>query len=131
MVATDTCDEQVGQTVIVVIAHGHAHAIKAYVKPGAGRDLLEVSFAVIPVKRHCGWLLTRRNVRGPPGRVDEEQVLRAIVVEIQKRHTTAHGLRKQLVTISAAGVDKMDPGGGCYIREFHSWNLGCDSDRSR
>ena len=123
-VPTHTRYEHVGQAVVVVIAHRHAHSVKAGVQTRSHGDVFEVSRAFVPVERHRGWF--RRvclRFPSPVGRVDEEQVLVAIVVEVKERHSAAHRFGQQLVPVGAVLMNECQAAGRGDIRELRIRNF--------
>jgi hypothetical protein len=53
----------------------------------------------------------------PITRIDEQQILVAIVVKIEKGHSSPHRLRQQLVTISPINVSECNAGSGRNVGE--------------
>src|SRR5260370_29257910 len=100
MIATDSGDENVGQAVIVIIADGDAHPVKTYLETGTGGNVWKMPVAVIVVKRHGGRLFAFRHMARPIGGIDEQQILAARVVVVEKSPATAHRLVQQLIAIS-------------------------------
>ncbi len=74
-VLTDTGNQDVGVTVVVVIANGHAHAVQFDVESGSRGDIRERSVAVVVIKTKCS---ARFLVSGPVGAVDQQDVLPSI-----------------------------------------------------
>ena len=91
VIAVHPGDEDVGQAVVVVVAHRDAHAVEADVQSGAGRDVRRNARC-----RRCGrapWsaaAFPAGDVAGPVRRIDEQQVLVAVAVVVEKRHAAAH-----------------------------------------
>src|SRR5271165_3064695 len=74
-------DQDVGKAVVVVIAHGHAHAVHFDIEPGAAGYIGESAIAVVVIeaKRRAAFL-----VAGPVGAVDQQNVLPAVAIVVQK-----------------------------------------------
>ena len=53
-ILSDAGDENVGKSVVVVVADGHAHAVHFDVEPGARRDVGEGTIAVVVVETKSG-----------------------------------------------------------------------------
>ena len=98
-------DENVGETIIIVIADGHAHAVDLDVEAGASRHVRKRAVAVVPVEPQRGSLAL---VSGPVHAVHQQDVLPAIAVIIKERAARAQSLRQQLAAIGAAVVPKLD-----------------------
>ena len=123
MIATHRRDKQVIPPIVVVVANGHAHTVATQLEAGTGRDIGEATFAVVVIQRHRGRLSALRNVPGPPGRVDEEQIGRAVVVEVKESNPATHGFREQFVAVSAIIVDKGYPGFFGNVGELRHGNI--------
>ena len=94
MIAAHCRNEHILQPVVVVIADRHTHAVKTHVQPGTGGDIAEAAFAVVVIERVGGGLAAVGDVPGPVAGVDEEQVGRAVVVEVKEGDAAAHRLRQ-------------------------------------
>src|SRR5437763_1501855 len=92
MVASDGGCENIWQTVVVVVADGHAHAVETDLQRRARSHIREMSFAVVVVERHRGRLLAGGDFVRPPGGIDEKQILRAVIIEVKKSDPAAHRL---------------------------------------
>ena len=106
--AADRRHVEIGVAVVVIVAHGHALAVKRLVEPGFLGDVFKVSLAVVAVEG-----LGRRRldlVAGPVRRVDEEQVLVAVAVVVEKGDARAHGLGQELGAEGAVVVHELDAG---------------------
>ena len=106
--AADGRHVEIGIAVVVIIAHGHSLAVKRLVEPGLPGDVLEMSLAVVAVEGLGGRRLDL--VAGPVRGVDEEQVLVAVAVIVEKGHARAHRLGQELVAEGAVVVDEVDAG---------------------
>ena len=124
MIPSNCGDKNIVETIIIVIADGNTHAVEADVQSGAGCNISEVAFAIVAIQRHRRRLLAWRNFARPISRVDEQQVLRAIVVEIEERHPATHGLGEKLFAVGAIIVDEVNPRCRHHIREARFRNFG-------
>src|SRR6266446_3803237 len=128
----DGGDENIGETIIVVIADGDAHSVKLDVEAGAAGHVGECAIAIVAVEPKSGALTL---VAGPVRAVDQKNVLPAVTVVVEERAAGAQGLWEQLAAISTAVVMKLDS--RCignvdqaeskrsgWIREFPGWS-GC------
>ena len=123
MIAADAGNENIGQAVVVVIADGDTHRIKAYIQPRPCRHVGEMAVAVVVVKRHCRRLHAFWDVPGPIRGIDKEQILVAVAVIIKKRHAAAHGFRQQLLAVSAIDVREVNAAGGRDVSKARLRNL--------
>jgi hypothetical protein len=124
-------EEHVGQSVVVVIADGDAHAVEAHVQAGAGGHVGEAAGAVIAVEGGGRGCLAGRGAVGPVGGVDEEEVGVAVGVEVKEGHAATHRFGQEFVAVRAVVVDEGDAGGGGDVGELHFGNLGQDTLRKR
>src|SRR5882724_3407170 len=79
---TDTGDEDVGESVIVVVADCDSHAVHLDIKTGFVGNVDESPVAIIVVKTQCA---SYTFMSGPIGSVDQQDVLPAVSVVIKKR----------------------------------------------
>ncbi len=117
--AADGRHVEIGVAVVVVVAHGHALAVKRLVEPGLLGDVLEVSLAVVAVEGLGGRRLDF--VAGPVRRVDEKQVLVAVAVVVEKGHARAHRLGQELVAEGAVVVHERDARVLGDVDELDGW----------
>src|SRR5262245_54716613 len=101
MVAAHACNEEIRPAIVIVVPRRNTHSVERNIESRPRRYVLEMSFAVVSIQRHGGSFLSFALVPGPIRGIDEEQVLVAVIVEIQKSHPAAHGFREQLVPIGA------------------------------
>ena len=110
MIAPHCCDEHVVQSVVVVIANGHAHTVTTQVEAGVRSDIAEMTLPIVVIQCQGRGLFAFGNVPRPVGGVDKEQVRGAIVVEVEERHAATHRFGQQLLAVSAVVVDEGDAG---------------------
>ena len=110
MIAAHSRDEDVIQSVVVVISDRRTHSVETHVESGTYSGVSEMAFAVVVIQSGGGWIFTCGHVPGPVGGIDEQQIGRAVVVEVEKSHPPAHGLRQEFVAISAVVVEEADAG---------------------
>src|SRR5207247_2665472 len=77
----DASDENVGEAIVVVIADGHAHSVHLDVKPHAFGDIGKSAVAIVAVETQGR---APALVAGPVHAIDEQNVLPAVGVVIQK-----------------------------------------------
>src|SRR5436190_299758 len=123
VVGADGGHEQIWQAIVVIIAHRDAHSVEAHIQSRTSGHICEMAFSIVLVEGQCGWLFSCRNMVRPIGRIDKEQILSAVVVEIKKSNASSHALREQFVTISSVIVDKADARRRGNLCEFRCRNL--------
>ena len=79
--------------------------------------------AVIAVEGHGRRFARFFCVPGPVSRIDQEQVLSAVSIEIEESHTAAHRFRQQLVTISAVVMEEANAGLRGDVFERDGWDF--------
>src|SRR5690242_6055326 len=108
-------------TVVVVIPDRHPHAVTADVQARTGGDVAQVAVALVVIRGGGGGPPALGNVAGPVGRTDEEQIGRAVVVEVEEGDPSAHGFGQQFVAVGAVVVDKAD---ACLLRNVREPDIG-------
>ena len=106
--------------VIVVIAHGDAHAVHLDIQPAGRGDIGERAVLVIAIQGVKGAL----GAGLPVPRVDQEHVGPAVAIGVQKRGAGPERLRQELLAGAAAVVDELDAGSRGHIRERHGPGRG-------
>src|SRR5271165_5665183 len=104
MIAADSGDKNIVQPIVVVITDRYAHPVEAHIQPGPGSHIGKMTLAVVVAQHGRGWLFAFRNVPGPVGRVDKQEILVSVVIEVEKGDTAAHGFRQELFTVRTAVV---------------------------
>src|SRR5258708_11508080 len=107
-------DENVGETVVIIIADGNSHSIELNVEDCAARHVGKRAVAVVAVEPQSGSLAfacTERSecVPGPVHAVHKKDVLPTVVVVVEERAARPKRLREQLAAISAAILLKVNP----------------------
>ena len=98
-------DENVGKTVVVVIANRDAHAIHFDIESGARRHVGESSVAVVVVEAQRGAaLLVARPVRA----IDQQNVLPAVAIVIEEGAAGAQSFGQEFSAEGAAVVLEMN-----------------------
>ena len=112
-------DVEIRESVVVVIADGHAHAV---VVPGAGETrrgchIRETAVAVLPIQP----VPIRRIPTGEVGgefcgivqlpAVNQEDVEKAVVVVVEQGHAAAHGFDQVFLRRRGIAMREIDPGG--------------------
>ncbi len=101
-------DIHIRPAVVVVITGGGTHAVTAEGQSGLRGDIREPAVAVVAVQGRRGRLALL--VAGEPVRVDQQQVLVAVVVVIEEGETAANALRHEFFSVGTAGVHETDAG---------------------
>jgi hypothetical protein len=105
----------VDKAVVVVVGGGHPDPVEALRKPRLHGDVGEGAVVVVAIEGGGGFRpLAARPARG----VDQEQVLPAVVVEIQEGPARADRLRQELLSGGPAVVDEADLGGRGHVGEL-------------
>ena len=73
---------------------------------------------VIVVKGHRRGGKVRRRMARPTSRIDKQQILKAIVIEIEEGHSASHGFGQQLLSVRAVVVDKSNSSFAGNIGKF-------------
>ena len=92
-VLTPAGDEDVVETVIVVVAHRNTCRPYTAAKAGLGGDILKSSIPVVVIQADCRLRWSRV---GPSAARQHHDVLPAVVVIIQTRHATSHGIENEV-----------------------------------
>ena len=107
-------DQDVGKSVIVIIANGDAHSVHFHVQPDAGSDVGKCTVPVVAVEPQRGAPLL---VAGPIHPIDQKDVLPAVAVIVEKGAAGTQCLRKELAAKCAAVVLELNAGTGSYINK--------------
>src|SRR5580698_4250051 len=107
MIGADGCDVDVDFAIIVVVRCGASQAVYFDGEPGLAGNVGERSVFVVVVKggKRVAGLVPR-----PVHRVDEKNVLPAVVVVVKKASAAAHGFRKIFFPESAGVVFEVNAG---------------------
>src|ERR1700745_760208 len=110
-------DENVGISLVVVVADSNAHAIELDIKAGSRGYIGEGAVAIVvkEAKRAAGFLVAR-----PVGTIDEQNVLPAVTIIVEKGAPEAESFRQDLPAEGAAIVLEMDTGLACDVRKAES-----------
>jgi hypothetical protein len=107
-------DEQVWKPIVVEISGGHAHAVHLHIQSGAAGDIGERAVAVIAIEPKRA---APAFVAGPVHPIDEQDVLPAIVIVIEKRAAGAQSFRQEFGAERAAIVMELNAGAGSRIHQ--------------
>ena len=107
-VLADAGDENIGKAVVVVIADGHAHAVEFNVESGVRGHVGERAVAVVVIEPQRGALLFCG--RASPAPVDQQNVLPAVAVVVEKGAAGAESLRQKFAAVSSAVVLELNSG---------------------
>ena len=115
MILTHTSNKDVGKAIVIVIAHGNAHAIHLDIETSAAGHVRESAVAIIAVEfQRASFSFMRR----PIGAADKKNILPPVAVVVEKSATRAESLRKEFAAISAAVMTKVDSGLRRDIRQL-------------
>ena len=114
---SDASDENVRKAIVVVVADRNAHAVHLDIEAGAFGDVGEGAVAIVAVETQRGALSF---VTGPVRSVEEQNVLPAVSVVVEKGATGAERFWEQFSAVSAGIVLKPDSRGGSDIGEAKS-----------
>jgi hypothetical protein len=114
MVGADRSDVDIDVAVVVIVANGAAEPVHFHREAGLPRHIGKGSVSIVVIERGEGFArLVPRPVHG----IDQQNVLPAVVVVIEKAHAATHGFRKILFSESAAVVFEMNACLGGHVRE--------------
>ena len=108
----------------VHVADSDARAVEAVRKPEGGRPVGEGAGAVVQVE---GGRRAGVGRRIPGGRVDEEEVLVAVPVDVEEGGARAHRFRQQRLAGRAVDVDETVPVVSVVVSVSHGVLLVCSS----
>src|SRR5258708_706317 len=84
-VLTHAGDQNVGEPIIVEIAHGHAHPVHFQIEASASRDVGKRAVPIIAIKLESGTLLLMLwPVHSPVHSIDEQNVLPSVGIVVEK-----------------------------------------------
>ena len=125
-VGTEMGEVEIGVPVVVVVTHGHSHAvIGGRLQAGFAGHLLQAPAAPVAVEG-VGPRLERRRIGGPAA-VDQQHVQLAVKVVVQQGATRSHGLRQVLLSRGAVLVPKIDAHRPGPVSERLGWVRRNDS----
>ena len=119
-------DVNIREAVVVVVTNGHTHAVHFNVESGLLRHVGECSVSIVAIEAKGGSVAVMSR---PVGAVDEQDVLPAVGIVVEKCATRTEGFGKQLSTVGAAVVAKLESGGLRDIDQLKTrhWTLTCAS----
>ncbi len=106
-VLADTRDQDVRESIVVVICDSDAHAVEFDIESGGAGYVGEGSVAIVFIKLQRG---ASALVAGPVHRIYEQDVGVAVGVVIEKSATGAECFWKKFASVSAAVVVEIDSG---------------------
>src|SRR5260370_19917443 len=115
MIWPDTGYVNIFIPIIVVVSDGDSDAIHFDGQPSLSRDIRERAVLVIVIKREKGF---SRFVFRPVHRIDEQDVLPAVIVIIEKGTARTNRFRQILFPKRSAIVFEVYPGLSRYIRKL-------------
>jgi len=116
-VLADGGDQHVGEAVVVIIGHGHSHAVHLHRQAGAFGDIGKSAVAVVSVEFEGA---AAALVAGPIHPVHQQHVQPAIAIVIEERAAGAHGFGQILSAERAAVLMKVDASRGRHIHQMEA-----------
>src|ERR1700676_2056318 len=98
-------DENVGKTVVVVIAHGDAHSVHFSIEAGLAGYVGKSAIAIVVIQAECGCLPL---VARPVHAINKEDGLPAVAVVVEKGAARAERFGKEFASVGAAVVLKLN-----------------------
>ena len=106
MTLPNTAYKNVREAIIVVIADGHAHSIHFDIQAGRASNVSERSIAIVAVQTQSRFLPL---VAWPIHTINQQNVLPAVVVVVEKCATRAQRLRQKFPSEGSAIMLKLYP----------------------
>ena len=100
-------DKKIVVSVVVVVAHGHAHSKHVRVQSRLVRYLRERAVMIVVIKLGGRVFL---NVAGPVHVVHKKNIRPAVVVVVDEGYTRSHGFGEKFLSESAIVVNELQPG---------------------
>src|SRR5260370_21012796 len=131
-------DVQIGETVIVIVAHGDAHAVVAVAGDGKARGLSnvrEIAIAMlavqaIPVTRIVTVKLFRDfQYIGYLAAIYKEYVEQTIVVIVEQRRAARHSFNQEFARRRRISKKKIDPAQRLHLENGACGNSGCKAQK--
>ena len=107
-------NENVREAIIVIVPHSHAHTVEFDIETRVRRDIRERTIAVVMVKAQRGAIFF---VARPVGTVNEQNILPAVAVVVQKSAAGAERLRQEFSAEGPTVVLELNSGLAGHIRE--------------
>jgi len=121
MVLADAGNENVGKAIVVVVAHGDAHAIHLDIKTGGACDIGEGAVAIVAVEPQRA---PHALVSWPVPAVDEENVQPSIRIVVEESTAGAESFRQKLAAVGSGIVLELNAGGGGHVGKPKSQGRG-------
>src|SRR5258706_1765502 len=127
-------DVEIGETVIVIVAHGDAHAVVAVAGGGKARGLSNVretaiailAVQAVPVTRIATVKLFRYFQRiGDLAAIYKEYVEETIVVIVEQRRAARHSFNEEFARRRRISKKKIDPAQRLHFENRACGNRGC------
>ncbi len=116
--ATETGDEEVGPSVVIVIADGDAHGPAGETYAGFVGDVGKGAVAIVVVEGAARLCAGERHIN--VGRVGEVDVWPAVTIVVDKRHATAHGF-DDIAVFGGGEMVEMD---ASFLRDIDELRCG-------
>jgi len=124
-ILADTGNQDVRETIVVVVSDRHSHAVHLHIKSAPASYVREGAVTVVVEQAHGA---ANALVAWPIGSVYQQDVLPAVIVVVKEGAPGAHGFRKILATKGAAVVMELNARGGRDICEVESLGSGWSSE---
>jgi hypothetical protein len=116
-VLSNTRNQDVGKTVVVVIAHGDTHSVHLYIETGLVGYVDKRTVMVVVVEPQRGSLAL---VARPVHSVDKENVLPTVAIVVEEGASRTERFGKKLASVCATVVLKSNAGGTGNVDEFET-----------
>src|SRR5579883_826023 len=90
-ILSDTSDQYVRKAVIVIVAYGYAHSVHLDVKSGRPGHIRKRTVAIVAIELQRASLAL---MAWPVHSIDQQDILPAVSVIVEKSAAGAHGLRE-------------------------------------
>ena len=125
MVRTDRCDINIRIAIVIVVAYRAAHSVEFDGKARTASHVRKRPILIVVIESRVGFASL---MFGPIHRIDEQDVLPAVVVVVQKTNATSHRLWEILSPERATVMFEVHPRLGRHIGEL---NRPCGSHFGR
>src|SRR3984957_3107680 len=115
MVRANGGDVDIDVAVVVIVADGAPEAVHFNREACLARDIGESSVSIVVIEGREGFA---RLVPGPVHRINQQNILPAVIVVVEKAGAAAHGLGKIFLSERAAVVFEVNTGLGGYVGEL-------------
>ena len=121
-------DENIGKAIVVVVADGDPHSVHFEIQPSGLGHVRECAVAIVLVEPQGRALAL---VPGPVHPVNQQDVLPAVGVIVEKRAAGAQCLRKQFAAVGTAVVLELNACAARDVRESKRRRRGISAQQPR